>query len=226
MSCIKTKEWLQKLLNDKGWKPEDLEEELHLSQDSIQPILDGATFGKIEVWDRVIQRYDDVLQSMDSGRVIGQLMDELETHSEDSECIVYYQIKNDTIFFIDYLMDEDLSFCKDLPEMCELLHTKMTLTEALDTFQFQNYCRERPNYCLHVEYSDGKVKDETDFTDDDDFSQSVAAVRSLYLKPEPFVRSFKAFIDHKCIEDSETTDYQVIRDDSGEILAIGLNSKK
>ena len=102
----------------------------------------------------------------------------------------------------------------------------MTLAEALDIFQFQNYCRERSDYCLHVEYSDGKVKDETDFTDDDDFSQSVAAVRSLYLKPEPFVRSFKAFIDHKCIEDSETTDYQVIRDDSGEILAIGLNSKK
>lgn len=226
MSCIKTKEWLEKLLKEKECRAIDIEESLHLEPGVLSPILDGSTFGSIDVWDTLINRYEPVFQSMDSGKVINQLMDELESRSEDEECIVFYEIKQESIFFIDYFMEEDLIFCKDLPEIKDLLQTKMTLGEALNYFQFQNYCRERSKYWIHAEYMDGKIVDETDFMDDVDFDQSMNAYRHCVLNEPPIVKSFQAYIGGTCVEDSTKTEYTVFRREDGRIIGIGLNPKE
>lgn len=226
MSCIKTGEWIKKLMQKKGCQCRDIEEELHFDRGTLEPILDGLTLGSIAVWDALLQRYEPASESVDSERVIDELMEELESHEETDPCVVYYKKSKDTIIFVDYLMEEDLPFCSDLPKMDEMSQVKMTLSEALTYFQFQNYVKERSAYRLHVTYTDGRVVDETNFTDDEDFEQSIFAFTSMLTKPEPFIRSFQAYINGRCVEDSDQIDYVAIRDDEGNLMGIGKNKKK
>lgn len=81
-------------------------------------------------------------------------------------------------------------------------------------------------YKFIYRYSNGDIKEETDFESQADFDKTLTALRHMIIDKKGNLESFQAFIDNTCIENSSNTEYTVLhRDENGFPSIVGSDNK-
>lgn len=139
---MRTKEWLIKTRKANTLTQRKLAELAGIATPTIAKIESGERFGSAETWAKIeaVLVTNEVKVSYASDEEIEDLKLDLEEYGPTKMCTVYYEIKEDHIFFTDYMIKEDLESL-DLDELVKY-HNKnsitVTLLEALDLFEAQN----------------------------------------------------------------------------------------
>lgn len=130
---IKTGKWLKETRELNKLTQEQLAKELDVHPRTIINIEQGARIGSPETWDKINNFFDGAKVSYDSEEMIEELNEDISLFGGDSVCYAFYEIRNDMLFFTDYILESDF-----LEEDKQDKHIKITLKEALEIFTYQN----------------------------------------------------------------------------------------
>ena len=138
MPTIKSKEWLKKAKELRGWSTARLSQESGISAVMIAKILSGDRIGSADLWDSLESALDisEPTVSVNSDEIVAEIRSDITDFGYDEKCWIQYDYAGDNLIFVNYLLgDEPLS--EDESGSADRSF-RGTLLQALEFFDHQN----------------------------------------------------------------------------------------